>query len=345
VVIASAALAVFSASRKSAKTWTDPEKAVAEDKDFTLQGEYAGEVSKKKAGVQLVALGEGKFAFVLLQGGLPGEGWDAKTRTVSLGETADHKTVALKGKDVTKAVIDGGVMKLFCAAGEVIGELKKVARKSPTDGARPPEGAVVLFDGKVTDKFAKAKKDGDLLCEGTNTTDSFKGFKLHMEFRMPYKPSRLPSNQDRGNSGVYTYNRYETQLLDTFGMHYNHFEDNEWAARFTEEMGTKPQSDRKQWSACFYKFKTPDVNMTYPPLAWQTYDIDFTPPVFEGKKKVRNARITVLHNGVKVHDDVEMVEGGTGAGKRRGEIPEGQIFLQGHGNPVRFRNMWILEKK
>ena len=330
--------------KEKVKTWTDPEKAAAEDKDFVLQGEYAGEISKKKAGVQLVALGGGKFVLVHLEGGLPGEGWDGKTRTVSLGETSDAKTITLKGKHIGKAEVADGVMKVFCSAGEAMGELKKVDRKSKTEGAKPPEGAIVLFDGSNCDHFDKGRMEDKYLCEGTKTVKKFKSFKLHMEFRLPYKPGRFPSNQDRGNSGVYTFNRYETQLLESFGLHYNHFKENEWKDQFIKEMGIAPQSDRKQWCACFYKFKTPDLNMSYPPLAWQTYEIEFTAPVFEGKKKVKNARITVVHNGVTVQNDVEMVQGGTGAGRGRGEVPEGEIYLQGHGNPVRFRNMWIVEK-
>jgi len=83
--------------------------------------------------------------------------------------------------------------------------------------------------------------------------------------------------------------------------------------------------------------------MCFPPLAWQTYDIHFTAPRFEGKEKVKNARITTIHNGVKIHDDIELPKG-TGAGGRRPEKPKSQIHLQGHGNPVSYRNIWILSK-
>jgi len=80
--------------------------------------------------------------------------------------------------------------------------------------------------------------------------------------------------------------------------------------------------------------------MCFPPLTWQSYDIVFTAPRFEDGKKVKNARITNRHNGVLIHDDVELPKG-TGAGGGRPEKPEAQIFIQGHGNPVRYRNIWL----
>ena len=83
--------------------------------------------------------------------------------------------------------------------------------------------------------------------------------------------------------------------------------------------------------------------MSYPPLAWQTYEITFTAPKFEGKNKTANARITVRHNGVTIHDDVELPKG-TGAGGGRREVPRECIYLQGHGNPVRFRNIWYVPR-
>ena len=83
--------------------------------------------------------------------------------------------------------------------------------------------------------------------------------------------------------------------------------------------------------------------MAFPPLAWQTYDIDFTAPRFIDGEKVVNARITVRHNGVVIHDDVEMATG-TGAGAKRPEKEKGLIIFQDHGNPVAFRNLWLVEK-
>ncbi|MEE9368134.1 MAG: DUF1080 domain-containing protein [Pontiella sp.] len=105
-----------------------------------------------------------------------------------------------------------------------------------------------------------------------------------------------------------------------------------------------PESENKQWCGSFYKEKLPDVNMTFPPLRWQTYDIDFTAPVFEGDKKVKNTRVTVRHNGVLIHDDVEL-KAGTGNGAKKPQLAEGLVFFQSHANPVVFRNVWATELK
>jgi hypothetical protein len=83
--------------------------------------------------------------------------------------------------------------------------------------------------------------------------------------------------------------------------------------------------------------------MSYPPLSWQTYDIDFTAARFDSDgKKTSNARITVRHNGVVIHNNVE-IPNKTGAGQKEGAQPL-PTLLQNHGNPVRFRNIWIVEK-
>ncbi|MED5259678.1 MAG: DUF1080 domain-containing protein, partial [Verrucomicrobiota bacterium] len=103
------------------------------------------------------------------------------------------------------------------------------------------------------------------------------------------------------------------------------------------------KSDPKQWCGCFYKFKTADTPMCFPPLSWQTYDIDFQAPKFENGKKVADATITVKHNGVIIHDKVRLPKG-TGAGGGRKEVPKGPIIFQGHGNPVFYRNIWIIPR-
>ncbi|MEM1442267.1 MAG: DUF1080 domain-containing protein, partial [Verrucomicrobiota bacterium] len=152
------------------------------------------------------------------------------------------------------------------------------------------------------------------------------------EFRLPYKPARNLSSQDRGNSGLYVFNNYEIQIVDTFGLDLD-----------SENNAVETESENSQWCGSFYKFKTPDVPMSFPPLEWQTYDIDYTAPRFEEDKKVANARFTVRHNGRIIHDDVELPKG-TGNGGKRPEKEEGLLFFQNHGNPVALRNIW-LEKK
>jgi len=327
---------------KGGTAYTDPQAAAA-DPDFAVQGEYAGEITNdegtKKYGVQIVALGDGKFFGVACPGGLPGDGGNVEERHAGLGQR-DGDKIVFKGYN---AVISNGVLTTFDGDAKKTGTLKKITRKSPTEGAKPPAGATALFDGTKASlkNWKKGKLDGDLLCEGTSTAEKFGSFKLHLEFRLPFKPSASPSSQDRGNSGIYTFNRYETQVLDAFGLHYNHHDESAWKQAFNDELGFGPKSDRKQWVACFYKFKTPDVNASFPPLAWQTDDITFTAPRFDASgKKIANARFTTLLNGVKVHDDVELLKG-TGAGGGRAEVAKEGIYIQGHGNPVRYRNIWI----
>ena len=301
LVVAALQCSCFAQS-KGGPIWIDPAKAAAENPDFLLQGEYAN-ASK---GFQVIALGKGKFHISVFNGGLPGAGWDRS----KIGQIqADSNS--LKGH---------------------LGQAKRVERKSPTLGQKAPEGAVILFDGSNADAWNHGKIDNGLLESGTESNKTFGDFKMHIEFRLPFKPETRPSSQDRGNSGVYTFNRYETQVLDSFGLDFDR-------ASWKE----KPSSDPTQWCGCLYKFKLADTNMCLPPLTWQTYDIEFTAPRFKGTTKVKNARITVVHNGVKIHDDVELPKG-TGAGGMRREVPHGPIVLQGHGNPVRYRNIWLVEK-
>ncbi|MGB6220440.1 3-keto-disaccharide hydrolase [Haloferula sp.] len=283
-------------------TWTDPAKAAAEDPDFNVQGEY---VADGKA-AQVVATGNGRFIISEYVGGLPGAGWDGSKITRSSGD---------------KALVSRKLAKF-----------ERIEREVPTLGAKPPEGAVVLFDGEGTGEWNKAKVEDGFLMAGTTTKRKFKDFKLHLEFRLPYKPETPLSHQDRGNSGIYIFDRYEVQILDSFGLDYD-----------LSTWDGENLSDSKQWCGSFYKFKTPDVPMCLPPLTWQSYDIDFTAPKLEGGKKVSNARVTVFHNGVKIHDDLELPKG-TGNGGKLAEVPEGSLQFQGHGNPVQFRNVWIEEK-
>ncbi|MBT6851125.1 MAG: DUF1080 domain-containing protein [Opitutae bacterium] len=301
---------------------TDPAEG-AKDPDFAIQGEYAASAAIGKVsggyGLQVVALGNEKFQAALYKGGLPGGGAENNEFVLLKGETKDGKTT-LKASGGEAVVINGhtatgtnGDKKLFV--------YDRVNRKSPTLGKKPPNGAKILFGGKEADRFSNGKKlDGELLKEGVVSMDSFGDFTLHLEFRTPYKPKTKPGSQDRGNSGVYIFNNYETQILDSFGI-------------------------KGEFNFCgaLYRKKPPVVNMCLPPLAWQTYDIEFTTPRFKDGKKVKNARITTRHNGVLIHDDFEL-DKGTGAGGGRPEKEKGQIHLQGHGNPVRFKNIWLIER-
>jgi hypothetical protein len=312
-------------------TFLTPEAA---GPDFAVQGEYTGEVPGEqgmhKLGVQIIALGNGKFRAVGCPGGLPGDGWDKEERLQVDGETVGGITsfvVADKGSG--KITNGNGVLELFDSGGQRIGELKRVDRQSPTLGTPPPkEGAVVLFDGTTADHFegGRLTEDG-LLMQGVTSKHKFQSCTLHLEFRTPFQP--LATGQGRGNSGCYLQGRYEVQVLDSFGLEGLH-----------NECGG------------IYEVRNPDVNMCFPPLSWQTYDIDYTAARFDADgKKVANARITVQHNGVVIHNNVEIVREGLDlmGGTRGAPIPEGPepgpLYLQDHTNPVYYRNIWLVEKE
>jgi len=311
----------------------DPAK-LKDDADFAAQGEYVGhagtsKVDDKKVGAQVVALGDGKFDVKWYIGGLPGDGWDGKPPELLKGVLKEGKVILLstsKGSEMGEVgVIDNRKLML-----PIVAELKKTERKSPTLGAKPPvaEGAVVLFDGPESlPRWDKAKlaqftekefllsvnKSGDI-----RSTPAFGSFRAHVEFRLAWMPNSR--GQGRSNSGVYVQDRYEIQVLDSFGLK---GENNECGGVYTQHK--------------------PLVNMCYPPMTWQTYDIDFTAAEFEGDKKVKAARLTVLHNGVKIHDNVEL-KGSAGGGVPESAKP-GPFRLQDHGDPLVYRNIWVVEKK
>ncbi|MFM9059462.1 MAG: DUF1080 domain-containing protein [Planctomycetaceae bacterium] len=307
--------------------FTDP---AATDEDHPFQGEYAGTVKRDggdlKYGVQVVALGEGKFDAVGYPGGLPGAGWTPPDTVRGTGERRGD-VVALEGMDLggtrRRGEIRGGAIVVLDDAGAAIATLPKVSRESPTLGAKPPAGAVVICDGpgpvdeNATLVSPRLTEDG-LLMEGATTKDSFGDATWHVEFRLPYQPQ--DRGQARGNSGAYFLGAYEVQMLDSFGL-----------------------EGRNNECGGLYSVAPPKVNMCLPPLTWQTYDVEVTAPRFEGDRKVADARLTVRHNGVLIHDDVPVAKI-TPAGPRKEEGTTGPLHLQNHGNPVRYRNIWVVPK-
>jgi hypothetical protein len=291
----------------------DPMEA-AKDPDFGIQGEYAG----KDVGVQVVARGNGEFDVKVLKGGLPGDGWDGKTTTRAHAKRNEQGDAVITGKEISGTIGKG---KLTLEGGAT---LSKVERKSPTLGAKAPEGATILF-GKPGDeqnwnggKIVKLS-DGEFLNMGITSKAKFGAFKAHVEFRTPWMPNS--SGQGRGNSGVYLQNRYELQVLDSFGLN---GENNECGG--------------------IYTLHKPLVNMCLPPLTWQTYDIEFTPAEFDSAgKKTKDARATVLHNGVKIQDNVDL-KAPTGGGQPESPMP-GPFQLQNHGDPLVYNNIWVVEMK
>jgi 3-keto-disaccharide hydrolase len=310
------------AEDKALPTFTDAAQA---GPDFAIQGEYTGELTvgdkKEKYGVQVIALGDGKFHAVAFPGGLPGDGWDKANggKEEYDGQSKDG-VVVFKGDNGVGTLKDGAIS-VSDADGKMLGELKRVERKSPTLGAKPPAGALVLFDGSTAQHFKGGKMTGDkLLVAGPMTKQGFNDFTLHLEFRTPFMPTAR--GQERGNSGVYLQNRYEVQVLDSFGLE---GKDNECGG--------------------FYSVQAPKVNMCLPPLAWQTYDVDFTAARFDAAgKKTKNAVVSIRHNGVPIHENFEL-PGVTPGGEGKETPVPGPLALQFHGNPVYYRNIWIVEKK
>jgi hypothetical protein len=196
---------------------------------------------------------------------------------------------------------------------------------------RPPSDAVVLFDGTSLDAWVKAGTDqpsewrlenGYMEATHTGSLQSREHFgdcQIHLEWAAP-----LPvkgTSQDRGNSGVLIMGRYEVQILDSY------------------ENATYADGQ----AAAIYGQFPPEVNACRPPGQWQTYDIVFIAPRFDGDRLESPARLTVFHNGVLVHHDRELI--GQAAHKAvavyHPHPPMAPIVLQDHLNPVRFRNIWV----
>jgi hypothetical protein len=299
--------------------FTDIEQAGA---DYSFQGEYQGVVRfggrpvKSKAGLQVIALGNGKFRGNLLAGGLAGAGWDNATQ-IELNGVRSREQLTLSG-DIFTVLIEAGVANVTSthSHSKSWGRLKRVVRQSVTMGMPAPKEADVLFAGEATEQLVDARiTDEGLLMEGVLTRPVVTDFRLHLEFRTPFMPNSV--GQARGNSGVYIQQRYEVQVLDSFGL-----------AGVHNECGG------------IYRQRPPQMNMALPPLVWQTYDIYFRAARFsDTDKKTENARITIYHNGVAIHSNYELTSK-TGAGKPEG--PQAMpILLQNHSDPVRFRNFWL----
>jgi hypothetical protein len=309
-----------------------PRVAVVDPKtvppDYLIQGEYVGDLKEgdtsKPFGAQVVTVpGQTSFDVNLISGGLPGSGSSGKEKIKIKVEIKDGQ-VAGSNSDYQLSIAD----KQLIVKGKLEGVLKRIDRTSPTLAKPAPEGAVVLFSkpedlSNWKDARIEDVSDGKFLActPGKNivTNQKFQNFTMHIEFRLAYMPNA--TGQGRSNSGLYLQNRYECQMLDSFGLK---GENNECSG--------------------FYQQYSPLVNMCLPPLVWQTYDIEFEAAKYdETDKRIKPAVVTVLHNGVLVHDKVEL-KGSTGGGQP--EKPEpGAFQLQWHGDPLVYRNIWVVEKK
>jgi hypothetical protein len=191
-----------------------------------------------------------------------------------------------------------------------------------------PAGAVQLVGSKgyelVPEKGTKSNwifEDGVLTApkawDSLVTKTAYRDFRMHLEFNV--NEVQGVDAEKNGNSGVYIQQRYEVQILNSHGV--------------------APDDYKASYCASLYRLKKPDRLACKKPGEWQSYEIVFRAARFDGDKKIENARITVYHNEQLVHDDFAIPRK-TGAGQKEGPEPK-PIKLQGHNNPVRFRNVWI----
>lgn len=207
-------------------------------------------------------------------------------------------------------------------------QLMRSSRRSPTEGLAPPPNATILLpfeEGKPTSLDAWKNKSWKLLPDGSaqvfkgsnwTTFDHGSGV-FHIEFRCPYEPERR--GQGRGNSGAYFAGRYEIQILDSFGL--------------VPGMGD---------CGSIYGIAITGENACLPPLCWQTYDVIYTAPKKRDDGTFEPAMMTVFHNGIKIHEN-QPVPRTTTAAPFKENAERGPLFLQDHGNPVCYRNIWLLK--
>jgi hypothetical protein len=195
--------------------------------------------------------------------------------------------------------------------------------------AAPPDHAVILFNGSDVNNLTtrdgqpagwKAEENILHVVPGTGdimTAECFTDFFLHLEFRCPDMPE--VSGQARGNSGVFLQGRYEIQVLDSYGINIPGMGD----------------------CGAIYNQFAPLLNACNPPMEWQTYDVVFRAPRLQGDQVVENTRLSVLHNGQVIHNNIQL-PGVTGAPLDEEVGEPGPLLLQDHGDLVAYRNIWAV---
>jgi len=225
-----------------------------------------------------------------------------------------------------------GTAGLLLLACQVVAEDSKPAQEPPVVEpgpiGGPPSDAVVLFDGhdlsnfrgerspepkwKVIDGIVEVVPQG-----GVFTKEEFGDCQLHVEWA---SPSMVKGDgQGRGNSGVYLMGRYEIQVLDSYQNH------------------TYPNGQ----CGAFYGHNAPLVNACRKPGEWQAYDIIFKAPKKDASGAIQPGSFTVLHNGVLIQDHIPVGAEPTTAAPLHDLAAKGPLYLQDHGNTVRYRNIWI----
>jgi Domain of Unknown Function (DUF1080) len=320
--------------------------------DQSLMGDYQGEWLdapnghyfniNKPVAAQVVNVRPGEYALSIFQ-----EHDQRADRYFEGIGKLDGDVIRFEGKGWSGTVGKDG---LTGVSGEGHGggvkfRMNKVVRSSPTLGAKPPTGALVLFDGTGFDQWqhgggravtwhlagngamevrsARSNEERQSGIGGDiETKRKFGDCRIHLEFRYPVEPGK--QGQGRGNSGFFFQGDYEVQILNSYGL------DGRW-----NECGA------------LYKASPPKVNAARPPMEWQTYDIDYKASVWKDGVKVSSPRITVRLNGVLVHQDQEIPHTTAHAFAQRTNEPKGDgpIRLQDHGNAIQFRNIWVLPGK
>lgn len=254
-------------------------------------------------------------------------------RYTQLGGTMVLETVTGRGHDMwrgwfeSQALVDFVVThartaRTLAATGTTKGILDVEAAARPADAVQlvGPDGSQMVPE-KANEKSNWLFADGVLTAssawDSVVTPQTYRDFRMHVEFNVNDAEGGDP--EARGNSGIYIQQRYELQILDSFGV--------------------PPEAYKDSFCGSLYRLKRPDRIANKKPGEWQTFDIAFRAARYDGDLKIENARITVYQNGELIHDDYEIPRK-TGAGHAEGPDPQ-PIKLQGHHNPVRFRNVWI----
>ncbi len=311
IMIAAALAALTFAGRAAAQIHAiEPEQAGA---DFPLQGEYLGEAvvggTRTVLAAQVAAMGGGVFRAVMLPGGFPGAGYKGTGRVEAPGTRSGAKGSATGGG--YQLAFDGTDL-TGSGPGGVTVTLHRTVRSSPTMGLAAPSGATILFGGKDLSAWdSTAGIDARGFLKVPSQTKPISGnFSVHLEFRVPFEPEGR--GQARGNSGFVmpTGTWSELQVLDSFG--------------------DEPLIDGL---GSVYANAKPLVVASLPPLAWQTYDIQYTAPVTSGT--TAPAKFTAWINGVLVQEGTVLKNRPTAS----------VILLQDHTHPVFYRNIWMVPGK
>lgn len=310
--------------------------AFADDDDYVM-GNYVGPEKGLRAEVAATSNHTWRVIFHVGEQGKQEDRGEV-TAEEQPGTRGDEKADRAKAL-LARVVLFDGKSDLGVAKGKITGEtmtgtlevkgkkreftLKRTMTAPPSLGEKAPQDATVLLGASGMDAWNVQPHwvvdgDGAMHMQGSNIVSKpeFGDAQYHLEFMCPFMASS--SGQARGNSGVYVQGRYEVQVLDSFG-------------------------DLPADNLCggIYQQAKPSVCASLPPLQWQTYDITFIAPKFDAAgKKTSDAEITVVHNGVTIHDHVKLTHP-TPGGVTDQEGAAGPLMLQDHGNTVKYRNIWV----